>query len=97
MLSSMRKRRAFGRDFRLYFGSQVLSQVGASFTQFVLLLLVFKLTGSPTNLALTVVATFVPYLLFGLLLGAVVDQVDRRRMMVDLARRPVSTAIPSCS
>ena len=59
-------RRAFGRDFRLYFTSQVVSQLGTSFTQFALPLLVFKLTGSATNLALTTAATFVPYLLFGL-------------------------------
>ncbi len=85
-----------GRDFRLYFTSQVVSQLGTSFTQFALPLLVFKLTGSPTNLALTTAATFVPYLLFGLVLGAVVDQVDRRRMMVlvDLARAAVIAVLP---
>jgi MFS family permease len=85
-----------GRDFRLYFTSQVVSQLGTSFTQFALPLLVFKLTGSPTNLALTTAATFVPYLLFGLVLGAVMDQVDRKRMMilVDLARAGVIAVIP---
>jgi MFS family permease len=87
------------RDFRLYFTSQVVSQLGTSFTQFALPLLVFKLTGSPTNLALTTAATFVPYLLFGLVLGAVVDQVDRRRMMilVDLARAGVIAVLPILS
>ena len=72
---------------------------GTSFTQFALPLLVFKLTGSPTNLALTTAATFVPYLLFGLVLGAVVDQVDRRRMMVsvDLARAAVIAVLPVLS
>ena len=42
------------------------------------------------------VATFVPYLLFGLILGAVVDQVDRKRMMVavDLARAAVISVLP---
>jgi MFS family permease len=88
-----------GRDFRLYFTSQVVSQLGTSFTQFALPLLVFKLTGSPTNLALTTAATFVPYLLFGLVLGAVVDQVDRRRMMilVDLGRAAVIAVLPMLS
>ena len=95
----MGRRRRFGRDFRLYFGSQVVSQLGTSFTQFALPLLVFRLTGSATNLALTTVATFVPYLLFGLVLGAVVDQVDRRRMMVsvDLARAAVIAVLPVLS
>jgi MFS family permease len=94
-----RTRRPFGRDFRLYFASQVVSQIGTSFTQFALPLLVFKLTGSPTNLAITTAATFVPYLLFGLVLGAVADQVDRRRMMiaVDLARAAVIVVLPILS
>ena len=94
-----RPRRSFGRDFRLYFTSQVVSQLGTSFTQFALPLIVFRLTGSPTNLALTMVATFVPYLLFGLILGAVVDQVDRKRMMVlvDLARAAVISVLPILS
>ena len=95
----MRGRTRFNRDFKLYFGSQVVSQLGTSFTYFALPLLVFKLTGSATNLALTTVATFVPYLLFGLVLGAVVDQVDRRRMMVsvDLARGAIIAVLPVLS
>ena len=95
----MQRRTRFNRDFKLYFGSQVVSQLGTSFTYFALPLLVFKLTGSATNLALTTVATFVPYLLFGLVLGAVVDQVDRRRMMVsvDLARGAIIAVLPVLS
>ncbi|MBA2281537.1 MAG: MFS transporter [Actinomycetota bacterium] len=89
----------FGRDFGLYFTSQVVSQLGTSFTQFALPLLVFKLTGSATNLAITTAATFVPYLLFGLVLGAVADQVDRKRMMVgvDLVRAGVVAVLPILS
>jgi MFS family permease len=81
-------RRRLGRDFWLYFGGQIGSQLGSKFTTFALPLVVYKLTGSPTNLALTTVAEFLPYLLFGLLLGAVMDRVDRKRWMigVDLAR-----------
>jgi len=95
----MRRGARFGRDFRLYFAGQVVSQIGTSFTQFALPLLVFRLTGSPTNLALTTAATFIPYLLFGLILGAVVDQVDRRRMMlsVDLARAALIAVLPVLS
>lgn len=94
-----RRRTSFGRDFRLYFSSQVVSQIGTSFTQFALPLLVFKLTGSATDLGITTAATFVPYLLFGLLLGALTDQVDRKRMMVsvDLARAAVIAVLPILS
>src|ERR1700678_901654 len=85
-----------GRDFWLYFSGQAVSQLGASFTTFALPLLVFKLTHSATNLALTTVAEFVPYLLFGLLLGAVVDRVDRKRLMLgsDIAQALVIAVIP---
>lgn len=91
--------RRFGRDFRLYFTSQVVSQLGASFTQFALPLLVFKLTGSPTSLALTTAAAFGPYLLFGLVLGAVTDRVNRKRMMVtvELARAAIIVVLPLLS
>jgi Transmembrane secretion effector len=88
--------RGLGRDFWLYFTGQVMSQLGTSFTMFALPLLVFKLTHSATNLALTMAAEFVPYLLFGLILGAVVDRVDRKRLMilVDLARGAVIAVLP---
>lgn len=89
-------RRRLGRDFWLYFGGQVGSQLGSKFTLFALPLVVYKLTGSPTNLALTTVSEFLPYLLFGLLLGAVVDRVDRKRWMigVDLARGVSLAVLP---
>jgi len=95
-VTSARSRHALGRDFWLYFSGQLVSQVGTSFTRFALPLLVFKLTGSATNLAVTTVATFVPYLLFGLVLGAFVDRLDRRRLMLrtDVARAAVIAILP---
>lgn len=89
-------RRTLGRDFWLYFSGQLLSQVGSSFTLFALPLLVFKLTHSATNLALTTASEFVPYLLFGLVLGAMVDRVDRKRMMLltDVGRGFVIAVLP---
>jgi MFS family permease len=91
--------RSLGRDFWLYFSGQTVSQLGTSFTLFAMPLLVFKLTHSATNLAITTAAEFVPYLLFGLLLGAVVDRVDRRRMMLstDVARAAVIAVLPVLS
>ena len=89
-------RRTLGRDFWLYFSGQLISQVGSSFTLFALPLLVFKLTHSATNLALTTASNFVPYLLFGLVLGALVDRVDRKRMMLltDVGRAVVIAVLP---
>jgi len=90
-------RRTLGRDFWLYFSGQLVSQVGSSFTLFALPLLVFKLTHSATNLALTTASNFVPYLLFGLVLGALVDRVDRKRMMLltDVGRAAVIAVLPA--
>ena len=89
-------RRTLGRDFWLYFSGQLISQVGSSFTLFALPLLVFKLTHSATSLALTTASNFVPYLLFGLLLGALADRVNRKRMMLltDVARGVVIAVLP---
>jgi MFS family permease len=80
----------FSSDFWKFWTGQTISTLGSSFTSFALPLLIFKLTGSSLNLALTVTATVLPYLLFGLVIGAWVDRVNRKRLMVvtDLARWP---------
>lgn len=85
-----------GREFWKFWVGQTISNLGTSFTQFALPLLVFKLTGSALNLAITTAATFLPYLLFGLVIGAWVDRVDRKRLMIatDVARAAVIASIP---
>ena len=83
-------------DFGRFWLGQTISNLGSSFTFFALPLLVFNLTGSPINLGITTAAEFVPYLLFGLVIGAWVDRVDRKRLMIatDLARAAVIATIP---
>jgi MFS family permease len=83
-------------DFGRFWLGQTISNLGSSFTLFALPLLVFKLTGSPLNLGVTTASEFVPYLLFGLVIGAWVDRVDRKRLMIatDLARAAVIAVIP---
>jgi MFS family permease len=83
-------------DFGRFWLGQTISNLGSSFTFFALPLLVFKLTGSPINLGVTTACEFVPYLLFGLVIGAWVDRVDRKRLMIatDLARAAVIATIP---
>ena len=96
MTPTARGRGKLGRDFWWYFGGQLTSQVGSSFTLFALPLLVFRLTHSATSLALTTAANFVPYLLFGLVLGALADRVNRKRMMLltDVGRAAVIIVLP---
>jgi len=89
-------RSRFGAEFCKFLLGQTVSNVGSSFTIFVLPLLVFKLTGSALNLALVASAEYIPYLLFGLIIGAWVDRVDRRRLMIltDIAQALVISSIP---
>jgi MFS family permease len=90
-------RQRLSGDFWKFWTGQTISNLGSSFTFLVLPLLVFKLTGSAVNLAITTAAYFVPYLLFGLVIGALVDRVDRKRLMiaVDIGRAAVIASIPA--
>ncbi len=83
-------------DFAKFWLGQTISNLGSSVTLFALPLLVFKLTGSPLNLGVTMATSFVPYLLFGLVIGAWVDRLDRRRLMIatDVARALLIAMIP---
>lgn len=83
-------------DFWKYWTGQTISQLGSSITLFALPLLVYKITGSAINLGIAGAAEFLPYPLFGLILGAWVDRVDRKRMMIatDIARGLIIASIP---
>ena len=72
------------RDFVKFWIGQTISNLGSSFTQWAVPLLVFQLTHSAVNLGIAVAATFLPYLLFGLPIGAWMDRVDRKRAMIAL-------------
>lgn len=89
-------KRRLTRDFWIYWTGQTLSNLGSSFTQFALPLIVYVRTGSALNLGITTAAEFVPYLLFGLVIGAWVDRVNRKRLMIvtDLARAAIISSIP---
>ncbi len=93
---SRRRVKTLGGDFWKFWTGQTISNLGSSFTFFALPLLVYELTGSAINLAITTASEFVPYLLFGLVIGAYVDRVDRKRLMiaVDILRALVLATIP---
>jgi predicted MFS family arabinose efflux permease len=83
-------------DFLKFWIGQTVSNLGSSFTQWAVPLLVFKLTGSALNLGIATAAAFLPYLLFGLVLGAWMDRIDRKRTMVvlDLLNAAIILSIP---
>src|SRR5579859_3360259 len=89
-------KRRLSADFWKFWTGQTISNLGNSVTLFALPLLVYKLTGSALNLGLQSAAEMLPYLLFGLLLGALMDRVDRKRIMIltDIARGAVIATIP---
>jgi len=91
-----KERPRLSSDFWKYWTGQTISNLGTSFTTFALPLLVYKLTGSALNLAFSTAAAYLPYLLFGLLIGAWVDRVNRKRLMIatNVASALIVSSIP---
>ena len=76
------------RNFRRLWIGSVTSAAGASIGSIILIWLVYSTTGSPLAISLLGIVQFLPTLGFGLLAGALVDRLDRRRLMLscDVAR-----------
>ncbi len=70
------------RAFVPFWLAQTVSGMGTAVTSVVLPILIFRQTGSPLQTAILGGLRVVPYLLFGLVAGALADRVDRRRLMV---------------
>ena len=83
-------------DFWIFRIGQIISQIGSTLTSTALPLLVFKLRGSALDLGLASAATWVPYALFGLFIGAWVDRVNRKRLMIgrDISRAVILAVLP---
>lgn len=84
-------------DFWKFWAGETVSSFGNSITLFGLPLLVFQLSGSAVSLGITFALFGLPHLLFGLLIGAWVDRVDRKRVMivVDILSAIVVAAVPA--
>ncbi len=70
------------RNFRLFFGGQLISQIGNWLTLVAQTLLVLKLTDSGYALGALAAAQFGPVLLFGAFAGLVADRSDKRRLLI---------------
>lgn len=70
------------RSFRLLWTSQTASVSAMAFSDVMLPILLYQLTGSALQTALVLALRVGPYLVFGLVAGAVADRVDRRRLMI---------------
>lgn len=70
------------RDFRLIWGGQTLSDLGSGITTLAYPLLMLDLTHSPARAGAVVAVCTLPYLLFGLVAGALADRWNRKRVMI---------------
>ncbi|TKJ37942.1 hypothetical protein CEE37_13335 [candidate division LCP-89 bacterium B3_LCP] len=84
------------RNFRLLWIGQVIAWTGDSIYQIALLWLILEMTGSKSLAGYIAAVGYLPALLLGLFLGALVDVGDRRRLMMgaDLLRAIVLLYIP---
>jgi MFS family permease len=70
------------RDFRRYWWSRMLSSAGSVVTLVALPVLIFRMTGSALLTASTSAFEAAPYIVFGLLAGALADRWNRRLVMI---------------
>lgn len=84
------------RQFLALWLAQVLSQIADNFLYFVLIVAVYKATGSNTAVSGLVLVFTLPALTVGLLAGVLVDRVDKRQvlLMTNLARGAIALAFP---
>jgi MFS family permease len=84
------------RDYMLLWSGQMVSSVGTRVSQLAFPLLVLALTGSPAQAGLIAAMRGLPYALFILPAGAMVDRWDRKRVMIlsDLGRLLALGSIP---
>lgn len=70
------------RDYRLFFGGQMISLIGTWMTSVATSWLVYRLTGSAWLLGLVAFAGQLPSFLFGPLGGLAVDRCDKRKLII---------------
>jgi MFS family permease len=70
------------RNYRLFFGGQVVSLAGTWMQNIALAWLVVELSDSPLAVGLLAFCRFVPFTLLGLVAGVAVDRFDVRRLVI---------------
>jgi predicted MFS family arabinose efflux permease len=95
-LSASRRSLWASRDYVLLWSGQAVSSIGSQLSLFAFPLLMLAVTGSAAQAGFLTAARTIPYLLLGLPAGAVVDRVDRKRLMIacDAGRAVVLASIP---
>jgi MFS family permease len=83
----------------VFWSARTISCAGTGITTVVLPVLVYKLTGSPAWVASVNAIDAVPYIVFGILAGAVADRLNRKKIMVtcDLTAAFLLAAVPAAA
>jgi MFS family permease len=84
------------RDYMLLWGGQLASTLGTAASQVIVPLLILALTHSPEAAGIAGALRFVPYLVFSLPVGALIDRWDRKAIMIrcDVGRAVAIASIP---
>lgn len=84
------------RDYMLLWSGQTVSAVGGGISGIVFPLLILSLTNSPIAAGIARALFSMPYLLFSLPVGALIDRWDRKRVMIlcDLGRAVSLASVP---
>src|SRR5205807_8111967 len=84
------------RNYRLFFGGQIVSQTGSWMQRIALGWYVLQLTHSPFDVGVMAFAQFTPYMLFGLFAGVFTDRLDARRTVLatQAAQLAFASALP---
>src|SRR5256885_8845372 len=79
----------------LLWGGQVVSTLGSSASNVIYPLLILQITDSPAAAGISAALGHIPYLLFSLPAGALIDRWDRKRVMIlcDIGRALTVTTI----
>ncbi len=70
------------RNYRLFFGGQIVSQTGSWMQRIALGWYILQLTHSPFDVGVMAFAQFMPYMAFGLFAGVLTDRLDARRTVL---------------
>jgi MFS family permease len=84
------------RDFLLLLSGQTISGMGNLISHVAMPLLVLAITGSPAQAGIVGALEWIPFLLFGLIIGALIDRWNRKLVMVlcDAARAVAYAVVP---
>jgi MFS family permease len=80
------------RNYRLFFGGQIVSQTGSWMQRIALGWFILQLTHSAFDVGVMAFAQFAPYMAFGLFAGVFADRLDARRTVIGTQTAQLVTA-----